>query len=89
MFWEIVCKVLQQILGNEIPMSCLALLLCNFLEESVMGSYIYLVTASKKSYNQELVKLTKDQWLITVEEIFLVKTLSHILRLREAQLEEK
>ena len=32
---------------------------------------------------------TKDQWITIVEEIFLMEKLTHILKLQEAQLDQK
>ena len=51
-FWEMVCKVLKQILGYEVPKSSLVLYLCKFQEENI-ASDIYLIkillVASKKA----------------------------------------
>lgn len=95
-FWEMVCEELLQMMGYGIPMCCNVLYLCNFSDESLMGSDIYLVkillVASKKAITRNWGKKdppTKDQWLTIVEGIYTMEKLTHKLRLQEAQMDKK
>lgn len=95
-FWEMICRELQQILGYRVPKTCLVLYLCKFSEEIVITCDRYLIkillVAGKKAITRNWGKETpptKDQWITIVEEIFLMEKVTHILKLQEAQLDQK
>lgn len=45
MFWEIICKVLQQISAYKVPMCCTVLYLCNFCNFSSLSRWFQVVKA--------------------------------------------
>ena len=88
--------MLREILGYEIPNTCLVLYLGNISQEDVQGEDRYLVrvllVASRKAITRAWYKVdppTKEQWLSIVEEIYDMERFTHTLRMREGQFEGK
>ena len=95
-YWEGVWSVLREILGYEIPKTCLVLYLGNIPQEEVQGRDKYLVkvllVASRKAITRAWYKLdppTREQWLSIVEEIYDMERFTHTLRMREEQFQGK
>lgn len=95
-FWENTCTVMCQVLGYTIPLKPEVLYLCNFCDGTIHKCDEYLVKimliAAKKSITRKWGKATvpsKEQWITTIEDIFLMEKMTYRLRLQEPQLERK
>ena len=87
---------LIKIIGYKIPKSCKILYLGNMTQDMIQKQDEYLIkvllSPSKKAITRLWYKAeppTVEQWVSTVEEIFVMEKITHKLRLQETQFLEK
>lgn len=95
-YWDQIWQYIQNIIGYQIPKNCKVLYLGNLTRDIIRKEDEYLVkvllSASKKTITRFWYKMeppTVDQWLSTVEDIFVMEKLTHRLRLQEMQFCDK
>ena len=95
-FWEDVHLILANILGYEVPNSCIVLYFGNMAGNIVARTDRYLfkilIAACKKAITKRWYKPgppTRDEWLKIVSEMYVMEQLTHRLRVQAEQCEEK
>ena len=95
-FWEDVHLILANILGYEVPNSCIVLYFGNMAGNIVARTDRYLfkilIAACKKAITKRWYKPgppTRDEWLKIVSEMYVMEQLTHRLRVQTEQCEEK
>ena len=87
-YWQNVNSVVKNVLGYEIPNTCLVMYLGN-IEKVVMNEDLYLtkvlLAASKKAVTRNWLNVNapnQEQWLGIVQEIHVMEKLTYLLRLK-------
>ena len=95
-YWDKIWWGLRKIIGYEIPKSCMILYLGNLTQDTIRKEDEYLVEvlllASKKAITRLWYKTeppTVEQWVSTVEEMYVIEKITHKPQLQETQFQEK